>query len=71
MSGPRSNSRKPAQIKKHRGMKRITRMLESDVGKRMMWRPSTEPVHIKKPGRNDPCPCMSGKKYKKCCGKDT
>jgi SWIM/SEC-C metal-binding protein len=20
-------------------------------------------------GRNDPCPCGSGKKYKKCCGK--
>jgi len=28
-------------------------------------------VHIatgKKVGRNDPCPCGSGKKYKKCCG---
>ncbi len=23
---------------------------------------------IKKIGRNDPCPCGSGKKYKKCCG---
>ncbi len=23
----------------------------------------------KKPGRNDPCPCGSGKKYKKCCGR--
>ncbi len=22
----------------------------------------------KKVGRNDPCPCGSGKKYKKCCG---
>ncbi len=22
----------------------------------------------KKIGRNDPCPCGSGKKYKKCCG---
>ena len=22
----------------------------------------------KKIGRNDPCPCNSGKKYKKCCG---
>ena len=21
-----------------------------------------------KPGRNDPCPCGSGSKYKKCCG---
>ena len=23
----------------------------------------------KKVGRNEPCPCGSGKKYKKCCGK--
>ena len=23
----------------------------------------------KKPSRNDPCPCGSGKKYKDCCGK--
>jgi uncharacterized protein YecA (UPF0149 family) len=27
------------------------------------------PVHADAtPGRNDPCPCGSGKKYKKCCG---
>ena len=24
----------------------------------------------KKIGRNDPCPCGSGKKYKKCCGRN-
>ena len=22
---------------------------------------------MEKPGRNDPCPCGSGKKFKKCC----
>ncbi|MBR7147923.1 MAG: SEC-C domain-containing protein [Firmicutes bacterium] len=27
-------------------------------------------VKEKEPGRNDPCPCGSGKKYKKCCGKN-
>ncbi|MBQ0097606.1 MAG: preprotein translocase subunit SecA [Oscillospiraceae bacterium] len=27
-------------------------------------------VKKKKVGRNDPCPCGSGKKYKKCCGRD-
>lgn len=28
-----------------------------------------EPIQAdKQPGRNDPCPCGSGKKYKKCCG---
>lgn len=26
------------------------------------------PIHSVKVGRNDPCPCGSGKKYKKCCG---
>jgi SEC-C motif-containing protein len=31
-------------------------------------KPATE-VHAAKVGRNDPCPCGSGKKYKKCCGR--
>jgi len=31
--------------------------------------PKAEPIHAdKEPGRNDPCPCGSGKKFKKCCG---
>jgi hypothetical protein len=34
--------------------------------------PITSPIpiveHSPKIGRNDPCPCGSGKKYKKCCG---
>jgi preprotein translocase subunit SecA len=29
-----------------------------------------KPQKIGKIGRNDPCPCGSGKKYKKCCGKN-
>ena len=29
-----------------------------------------QPVHVNKVGRNDPCPCGSGKKYKNCHGKD-
>ncbi len=31
---------------------------------------STPAVAKKVPGRNDPCPCGSGKKYKQCCGKN-
>jgi preprotein translocase subunit SecA len=31
--------------------------------------PSTVKRDGKKTGRNDPCPCGSGKKYKHCCGK--
>ena len=30
-----------------------------------------EPEHHTKVGRNEPCPCGSGKKYKKCYGKHT
>jgi len=32
--------------------------------------PKAEPIRreTRKVGRNDPCPCGSGKKYKKCCG---
>ena len=29
---------------------------------------TTEPARRSKVGRNEPCPCGSGKKYKKCCG---
>ena len=29
-----------------------------------------KPVSVQKVGRNDPCPCGSGKKYKHCCGKN-
>ncbi|MFH1116640.1 MAG: DUF1186 domain-containing protein [Pseudomonadota bacterium] len=30
-------------------------------------RPHEEPMRSQKIGRNEPCPCGSGKKYKKCC----
>jgi uncharacterized protein YecA (UPF0149 family) len=34
-------------------------------------KPAVQTVKLDAPkvGRNDPCPCGSGKKYKKCCGK--
>ena len=32
--------------------------------------PATETIRVDaKPGRNEPCPCGSGKKYKQCCGR--
>jgi len=31
--------------------------------------PSVHPISVQKTGRNEPCPCGSGKKYKYCCGK--
>ena len=39
--------------------------LQSNYGERQQPIRNTAP----KVGRNDPCPCGSGKKYKKCCGK--
>jgi uncharacterized protein len=33
--------------------------------------PSPSTHAMTKVGRNDPCPCGSGKKFKKCCGKST
>ena len=33
-------------------------------------RPETVKREGKKIGRNEPCPCGSGKKYKKCCGRN-
>ncbi|MDD5132377.1 MAG: preprotein translocase subunit SecA [bacterium] len=32
--------------------------------------PRPQPQKLDKIGRNDPCPCGSGKKYKKCCGQN-
>ncbi len=35
-------------------------------------RPKKKPIRVaQRVGRNEPCPCGSGKKYKKCCGAET
>lgn len=35
----------------------------------ILLNPIKTSIAEEKIGRNDPCPCGSGKKYKKCCGK--
>lgn len=58
----------------------VTDAIEELRGWQNMWRESDElddaTMRVPEPhrrgvkiGRNDPCPCGSGKKYKKCCGK--
>ena len=44
--------------------------LARKLGKPMLSMPSRKPAPVAagKPGRNGPCFCGSGKKYKKCCG---
>jgi preprotein translocase subunit SecA len=45
-------------------------MAKAGVGSQGNAKPKTAPVADgKKVGRNDLCPCGSGKKYKHCCGK--
>jgi SWIM/SEC-C metal-binding protein len=34
----------------------------------ILLNPPATKIAEKKVGRNEPCPCGSGKKYKKCCG---
>ena len=45
-------------------------LLTEERRKELYWeqKKSNTVVKDKKVGRNDPCPCGSGKKYKKCCG---
>ena len=46
-----------------------------DVKRQFPVPPSEQPIPVvgRETGRNQPCPCGSGKKYKKCCkrGKPT
>jgi len=73
--------REPEQVREARPTQRMDlskyRTQKADVGggnddptkqdTREKQRP--EPIHVdKKPGRNEPCPCGSGKKYKNCHG---
>ena len=46
-------------------------VLEADKIKEIVkaFKKSKTVVKGEKIGRNDPCPCGSGKKYKKCCGR--
>ncbi|WP_322151253.1 SEC-C metal-binding domain-containing protein [Paratractidigestivibacter sp.] len=41
-------------------------LAEKRGGKKIFRNPDGSPMKV---GRNDPCPCGSGKKYKRCCGR--
>ena len=48
----------------------LTDFTEEELKK--FYKEQKESTTIRKPkkiGRNDPCPCGSGKKYKQCCGR--
>jgi len=72
-------------VKTKRRMKQVTSIFEEHGWEYIIELDKNEPEDItdleillntpktvtveKKIGRNEPCPCGSGKKYKKCCGK--
>ena len=51
---------------KHKDQPKNVQYAGGDSGPK---KPATVKREAPKVGRNDPCPCGSGKKYKKCCGK--
>ena len=54
-----------AEIRQNTEMKQTIKGSAND-GKEKI---KSTPKKVTKIGRNDPCPCCSGKKYKQCCGK--
>ena len=61
--------KKREQVMNIKVVNAITNMVTNAAGEDT---PKRKPVILKKDdkvGRNDPCPCGSGKKYKNCCGK--
>ena len=55
-----------AEIKQNIERKEVSKTQITNEDKSDMKK---KPKRVKKIGRNDPCPCGSGKKYKQCCGK--
>ena len=64
----------------HKAFQQLLNMLDAGIAENILkagfqkqqnLMPNSKPVESgkKQIGRNDPCPCGSGKKFKKCCGK--
>ena len=54
-----------AEIRQNVERKQVAKGHAEDGGKPK----KASPKRVQKIGRNDPCPCGSGRKYKQCCGK--
>ena len=55
-----------AQIRTNLEREEVNKPIQASSGKEEE-KASRQPVRVVKVGRNDPCPCGSGKKYKYCC----
>ncbi|WP_300856762.1 SEC-C metal-binding domain-containing protein, partial [uncultured Helicobacter sp.] len=49
-------------------LQKSTQELKDSVGETQLSTDESPALSTKKPARNDPCPCGSGKKYKNCHG---
>ena len=68
---PRNDNRNMRESRSTDGATDTQRAMDQAARQQTGERPKPQPIHVeKKVGRNDPCPCGSGKKYKNCCGKD-
>ena len=56
-----------AEIRQNSERKKVSEKVTTNEDKSTVKKSS--PKRVNKIGRNDPCPCGSGKKYKQCCGK--
>ncbi|MFK0571363.1 DUF1186 domain-containing protein [Endozoicomonas sp.] len=59
---PKPGARKPASSNRQSGQQMLLRSSSPGKNQQPVVRPDS------KVGRNDPCPCGSGRKFKKCCG---
>jgi uncharacterized protein YecA (UPF0149 family) len=50
----------------HPAYQELQAAIEKEEGEPPVRIPGPEPQRV---GRNDPCPCGSGKKFKRCCGR--
>jgi preprotein translocase subunit SecA len=67
---PMSEEERQAQLARQRAEAERTQRIAAAAGRDTASPvPTTVVREDKKVGRNDPCPCGSGKKYKKCCGR--
>ena len=55
-----------AEIRQNIERKQVEKPIATNEGKEAKKR---QPKKVAKIGRNEPCPCGSGRKYKQCCGK--
>ena len=76
LGSPRQSAAPQAQPARAKSVNDVFASMISQVGGN---RPQPMPMAPQAPaarpaapavGRNDPCPCGSGKKYKKCCGRN-